>query len=263
MDGLLQLIVLIVCATGWYHVARRAYCEGDGRTPQSIPNTGSQATPLSPPARERVQGDAYEIEYADAEGVVTTRVTEVELVERSAHRTDGKGLVDAFCYLANDRRSFRTDRILKLTDHRTGAVIVDPVVHFEAYYDPPDEISFSHRAVLYKAVSGLKVLIWIAQAEGRIDDPTLDFLCDYIEARRLDEGGTRVADLVWDRAVARRGIIRARPTLDVVSGAIHRLPAGGMVYKQLREFAARLATTSPNRDLRARRLFTFESRDRE
>ncbi len=202
------------------------------------------------PARGAIAGDAYEIEYADGFGVVTNRVIRVEQVYRGVET----GYVEAFCYLRDDLRTFRTDRIQAMFSHRTGERIADPVAHFEAYYDPPDELVASHTAVLSRARPGLSVLVWIARAEREFDAPIMDLLLDYVEARRLI-GAARAAGLGWDREVAARWIRELRPTFDVAAGVLAGLPRAGRVFKQLREFVDRLRATSPGRDRRAGRLF--------
>lgn len=87
------------------------------------------------PAPGSVNGAAFEITYADADGVITERVIRVQEVRGE----NGFTYIDAHCFLADAKRTFRGDRILSMKNHRTGEQIRDPSKFFAMFYDEEDD----------------------------------------------------------------------------------------------------------------------------
>lgn len=83
-----------------------------------------------------------EIEYADADGVVSQRKVNVSLFYRP--ESAPMWYVEGFCGLRGDQRTFRTDRMLRLWDGRDGwSQVADPTAWVEALwssqYQPQNE----------------------------------------------------------------------------------------------------------------------------
>lgn len=83
-----------------------------------------------------------EIEYADADGVVSQRKVNVALFYRP--ESAPMWYVEGFCSLRGDQRTFRTDRMLRLWDGRDGwSQVADPTAWVEALwssqYHPQNE----------------------------------------------------------------------------------------------------------------------------
>jgi hypothetical protein len=200
------------------------------------------------PTPGSVGGAAFEISYADADDVITERVIRVQEVRSE----NGLAYIDAYCFLAAAKRTFRGDRILSMKNHRTGEQIRDPRKFFAMFYDDDDELVLSHEAVMSRAKPGLQALVWVARAGGELDDAVIDIMLDYIDARR--QIGSRAADLTWNRDVAKRWIMFTRPYFDNAAGALSRLSPAGRVAILTREFVERIGATSPARQKRADRL---------
>ncbi len=75
--------------------------------------------PVPMPSAESVPRRAYLIDYANAEGELSTRVVAI----RDVARRRGELYFVGYCYLARDKRTFRADRILSIRDYHTGAKI--------------------------------------------------------------------------------------------------------------------------------------------
>lgn len=201
------------------------------------------------PPRGSVSGASFEITYADADGVITERVIRVNEVTGD----NGFAYIRAHCYLAQAERTFRSDRILELRNHRTGEQIRDPGKFFAVFYeDDDDEVVLSHEAVMSRAKPGLQALVWVARADGELDDAVIDTMLDYIDARR--QIGSKAADFAWNREVAKRWIMFTRPVFDNAAGVLSRLSPAGRVAIVTREFVERIGATSPNRRKRADKL---------
>lgn len=209
------------------------------------------------PPRGSLAGEVHEIEYADGDGVVTKRVIRVNSVEDARYFA----YLHAYCYLADDVRTFRSDRILSMTDHRTGDRIADPTVYF---LSPPQRASSdpAHVKVMARAKGGLIVLIWIARAEPRLDADTYEVLFGYIEDR-LALGGAKAMEATWDRGVAWQAFDDLRPNFDNVAGALARIPTSGKEPALVSDYISRLAAMSDKRRKRADRVLRLIGRGGE
>jgi hypothetical protein len=67
----------------------------------------------------------YRIEYADADGVVTTR----EIYLNTWRSRGSLHYLDCWCFLRDERREFRSDRILSAINLSTNRRIKDIVAH--------------------------------------------------------------------------------------------------------------------------------------
>lgn len=72
----------------------------------------------------------YRIEYADADGVVTTRDIAVEYW----HKRGSITVYTCWCFLRNERRTFRSDRILSVVNLETNRTIKDISAHQQRRY---------------------------------------------------------------------------------------------------------------------------------
>lgn len=63
------------------------------------------------PAPEIVGGSAFAISYADADGVITERIIRVNEVTGE----NGFAYINAHCFLADAKRTFRSDRTLRMS----------------------------------------------------------------------------------------------------------------------------------------------------
>ena len=187
------------------------------------------------PSFGTVEGPAYQIEYTDADGVVTERVIQLQDVRSEF----GSVYIDAYCLLARDKRTFRADRIQRLYDHRTGQPISRPIQFFLGSAAEPEPKDNGHTLVMGRARPGLAGLIWIARADGSLSDEAIRVILDYVEARR-HLPGARASELEWDRDFARRRIETERPTFDNAMGAVGRMRRGGNEAKLFRDFAEKL-----------------------
>ena len=92
------------------------------------------------PAPEIVGGSAFAMSYADADGVITERVIRVNEVTCE----NGFVYINAHCFLADAKRTFRSDRILSMRNHRAGEQIRDPIKFFAMFCDEEDDLVMSH-----------------------------------------------------------------------------------------------------------------------
>lgn len=70
-----------------------------------------------------VSGERFLIEYADENGEVTNREIEPESIQ--LRRSSPVVYIRAQCHLRNERRTFRSDRVLAARNIRTGRQISD------------------------------------------------------------------------------------------------------------------------------------------
>lgn len=262
-------IICIAVAVVFVVLKRRRLSDNDialsEHDRRDLLRTFAAARPATQPAREdrpmpprgTIAGEVYEIEYADGNGVVTNRVIRVHSVEDAGYFA----YIHAHCYLADDARTFRSDRILSMTDHRTRERIADPKAYF---LSPPQPASSdpAHAKVMARAKDGLIVLIWIARAEPRLDADAYEVLFGYIEDR-LALGGAKAVEATWDRGAAWQAFDDMRPNLDNVAGALARMPAGGKGPALLSDYISRLAAMSDKRRKRAARVLRLFGRGGE
>jgi hypothetical protein len=92
------------------------------------------------PATEIVGGSAFAMSYADADGEITERVIRVNEVTCE----NGFVYISAHCFLADAKRTFRSDRILSMRNHRAAEQIRDPIKFFSMFHDEEDDLVLSH-----------------------------------------------------------------------------------------------------------------------
>lgn len=178
----------------------------------------------------------YDIEYGDADGVVTARRIRLIAVESGDYAT----YVRAYCRVRNSERTFRADRILSATWLSGPTTIADPEAHFfdllpeEARPDP------DHNAVMARVRPGLDVLIWIANADRQISADEQEALIDFI-GERNGLAGEAYAAVPWSRAKATIYIDSARPTLASCSGILSKISKTGREFRLLKEYGGRIA----------------------
>lgn len=86
--------------------------------PPAAPTTGQHRPHGNP-----VAGIQIEIEYQDFAGDCTRRVVSVQGFSKS--RRGAPGYLEAFCYLRQEPRTFRLDRIVQAVDMETGEILED------------------------------------------------------------------------------------------------------------------------------------------
>lgn len=178
----------------------------------------------------------FDIEYADADGVVSTRRIKVIDLEGSA----GALYLRSMCSLRQAERTFRADRILSARSAITGERIGDPVVHFRSQYSAIHEKDPDHEAVMGRVRGGLNILIWIAMADREISSDEQELLLEFIATRNA-LAGPKYASVAWRRARATRYIDEARPTFSIAAGYLAGISKTGREWRMLAEFAARIA----------------------
>jgi predicted DNA-binding transcriptional regulator YafY len=92
------------------------------------------------PAPAIVGGSAFAMSYADADGAITERVIRVNEVTCE----NGFVYINAHCFLADAKGTFRSDRIHSMGNHRAGEQIWDPIKFFAMFYDEEDDLVLSH-----------------------------------------------------------------------------------------------------------------------
>lgn len=172
------------------------------------------------------------IEYADADGVITTREIEIRSVELSSEAL----YVNAFCNLRGAERTFRVDRILSARKSATGPKIRDVeayIVDFLPEHQLPDP---RHDALMNRVAPTLSVLVWIAYADRQISVEELEILLSFIVERSGEASGD-----AWNRAKASLWIEDARPTFASASGALAKINRSGKVFTLVEKYASLVA----------------------
>lgn len=199
------------------------------RAPETAERIGGRRAPSAKQLRGRGDTDTFVIEYADVDGVVTSREIGIKNVLGMGDHI----YVEAFCHLRGDDRTFRADRILSMADGDTGVVVPDIDAVLKAFVSPQEKMRIAlssapaaHKSVMARAQAGLTALVWIEQGAGGLDEPSFSLLCDYIDARRALR--LRGSELAWDRELARFAIKEMAPTKALAAGALAQVsPAGG------------------------------------
>lgn len=118
----LLALLLVVGGVGyWLGRRRRTETAADGAVVQFSTSVTSHD-----PTKYRFDGIArpeFRIEYSDDDGVVTTR----DIYVYRYRENQGVWNLDCWCYLRDDRRTFRSDRILSAVNLDTNRRIRDIV----------------------------------------------------------------------------------------------------------------------------------------
>ncbi len=132
-----------------------------------------QQDPLSPPDRDgdgipdAIEGIALGMEYADAAGEISARRL---IAERVTPASGGFLYLEGWCLLRNDRRRFRSDRMLKLMIPPTWDPIADPTGFLREFALEPRPAQRRSRTINPKVVcrDGLAVLLYVARSDSEV-----------------------------------------------------------------------------------------------
>jgi hypothetical protein len=248
--GTIGFLSLVWYKAGRHKGSKQTSLDADGvpaplrRSEQFESRSGGRST-RSPPKVEFVpaalplstDGRDYDIEYGDADGVISTRRIKVLEVEGSV----GAVYLRATCLLRNAERTFRADRILSAKSAMTGERLQDPVGYFRSQFIEMHEKDADHDAVMARVRGGLNLLIWIAMADREISSDEQEILLEYIAARNA-LAGTKYASVPWRRVRATRYIDQARPTFADAAGFLAGISKTGREWRMLDEFSSKVAS---------------------
>lgn len=202
----------------------------DDKEFNECPDTDESVTPPG------VYPKRYEVEYADANGVVTTRTIDVWSVTAEPHAI----YIEVWCHMASDWRTFRADRILKAWQAGSDEPIDDVEEHFYNLLPEEDRPDPDHDAVMSRVAPGLGLLVWIANADREITADETAILLAFIDERN-GLAGAKFAQIPWNKVKASVWIDRARPTLNSSAGVLRKISRTGREYAMIRRYAEQLA----------------------
>ena len=160
-----------------------------------------------------LSGMTIGIEHVDADGSVSRRwATIVATAE-----VDGHNRLLCHCFMSEDLRSFRMDRVINLFDEHGETFDVRQFLHLKASPTKARTGGGSYRSAIR---DGLRVLIAIARADGHLDAKEVDVIMDYARAEGARKGVTKDEAAL---AELRRYIERLQPSGSVVTSCIDRL----------------------------------------
>jgi hypothetical protein len=115
---------------------------------------------------------AFRIEYVDASGKATERSVRVMSVDARG----AGGSILAWCFLRSALRKFRSDRVRLMWWLDTGEVVDDPGQLLDQLADAaPDD------AAVAPLRAGLRLLAWVARADGHFDPREASAMVDFVE----------------------------------------------------------------------------------
>ncbi len=159
------------------------------------------------PALKDIDGLALAIDYEDPAGALSRRV----ILCRSVN-PEPPGFVRAYCHLRHDYRTFRIDRIRAVTDMAKGDVLTGhDVLEFLAPYidfSIEEEKARAQRRLQYRAGPGVKVLVFLAAADGHVHAREQTVILDYAVTESL----RRSPDEPFDTDATIRWIHHVKPT---------------------------------------------------
>ena len=141
------------------------------------PEDGDEERTLRPIANDpHLEGWRLWIAYRDSGNAYSERWIRVLRVEPS--------YLIGHCELRRSQRTFRLDRIIQLSDSRTGEIIENPSEYFEPFFEKVAEgiarskhDKFSHAlAVLDSIGDELKVLSFVAEIDGRFGTKEMEVI---------------------------------------------------------------------------------------
>ncbi len=226
--------------TPYYTETKKLNSQHRNRTSPKFQKNPSTTSIISEQNNKNIEGepDTFEIEYADADGVVTERVITVRNITTSSDLQ--KTYVRAFCHWRKSERTFRVDRILKIRQISNDDYIADIDEEFAKRIDPIDLPDPQHNAVMARARPSLKILIWISLSDRDISSDEIAVLLEFIEDRK-SLAGQKYNDTPWDRTKATVYIDETRPTFNDAAGALMKMPPTGKEIKLVSEYATRIA----------------------
>lgn len=209
--------------------------EGDlNRSPPSF--VGKVTRSVLPTFPSSSLGSRFEMDYADTDGVVTSRV--FDLLSVTLDR--GALYVNAFCHLRGGERTFRADRIIALKRVEGAGIVPDPEVFLLEFLPESARPDPAHDGVIERVRNSLSALIWIASADREISIEEMDVLLEFISARN-GLGGAKYSAVMWNREKAAAWIDAARPTFATSISAISRMSRTGREYQMVGAYASKLA----------------------
>ena len=154
-----------------------------------------------------IDGLALAIEYQDPSGAISTRVISC----RSVNPTP-PGFLRAYCHLRDEYRTFRIDHIRSITDMETGEVIdkhgvVDFLGPYIVYSVKQKNVR-AQRRLQYRAGPGVKVLVFLAAADGHVHSKERKVILDYAVTESLMAS----PDQDFDSEATIRWINHVKPT---------------------------------------------------
>lgn len=245
-DKLGGLIVLGFLLLAVVLYLRRGQGADSPVTKDREPQSKLQALPSSFPAAERLSerlvqtvsrpGSAtHRLEYADAFGEVTERSIQVQRVYEGA---SGIIYVEAFCELRMEQRTFRSERILKLSELPSGRPFPDPRGYFDKWPGKRPLVQRSpqnsqsrieevrallppgHKNIMDRARPGLRIMIWLAKADRSLSEPEEQVMLAWIHYRSQ---GVKAAGHEWSRDAALSWLRSERVTFTEVERGAARL----------------------------------------
>lgn len=115
---------------------------------------------------------AFRLAYEDAKGDVTERSVRILSVDLGSTG----GTILTWCFLRSAYRRFRADRVQEMWWLDTGEVIDDPGEFFRQLGEAAPEAS-----ALSALKPGLKILAWIARADGDFHHKEVQVMVDFAE----------------------------------------------------------------------------------
>lgn len=151
-----------------------------------------------------------DINYTDRNGNNTQRIIEV----RRVGTKENDALIDAFCRLRNQSRTFYISRINSCTDVETGEAISDVLSILREHYDTSPDRTLER--LLNDEYDVLRILLYIAKADGRF---TAKEKAIVRETCRTLSNDSRLTDESIDKTFAERGI----PSIQAFKMAVGRI----------------------------------------
>lgn len=162
---------------------------------------------LETPALKDIDGLALAIDYEDPAGALSRRVILCRAVNPNP-----PGFVRAYCHLRHAYRAFRIDRIRAVTDMAKGDVLTGPdIVEFLAPYvdfSIEEEKAKAQRRLQYRAGPGVKVLVFLAAADGHVHAREQTVILDYA----VTESARLSPERPFDTEATIRWINHVKPT---------------------------------------------------
>lgn len=167
---------------------------------------------------EDIDGLVMAIDYVDADGEPSSR-----MITCRAINPEPPGYLRAYCHLRDTFRSFRIDRIREVREIESGEVLKggDILAFLAPYIDfaIEKEKAVAQRNLQRQAGPGVRVLVYLAAADGRVHPAERQVIMDYAEAesRRL------MPDHPFDEVATGRWIDHLKPTSAAAWNAVVRL----------------------------------------
>jgi hypothetical protein len=164
-----------------------------------------------------VSGLAFGLEYCDSRGWLSVRTIRCLAIDARS-----PALIHAYCRVVKATRTFRVDRIISITEQRTGRLLSsDEHVALLAPYLPQEKLLPETRALVelqQATLDGVYALLQVAMAEGRIGDNARRVIVDHVNAEakalRYPMPSAEIVGLWLDNLA---------PSLDSVMSAVERL----------------------------------------